>query len=304
MACLRLFTPTLGRCANHLRHETMKFTIVTPSFNQGQYIRETIESVLSQKGPFSIEYFVVDGGSKDQTLDVLRAYEEKLKQGGYPIQCEGIDFSWWIQSGRGQSQAINEGFLKTSGDILAWINSDDFYEAGAFARVQAAYESNPEADLFCGDCRYLDEIRGTKDIRRAQPVTLESVTERALRISQPAAFFTTRITSHVGLMDENLHYVMDYDLWVRILRNGAGVVIPHTLATFRIWGASKTTTAKEKFKREWREVHKKYGLPVIDPKKIHHISDNVLFNYLKKRTPRLYDLIKQSFYKISSNIRY
>lgn len=268
----------------------MKFSIVTPSFNQGQYIRETIESVLAQKGDFEVEYFVIDGGSTDETQDILREYEGRL--------------TWWVQSGKGQSQAINEGFARAKGDMLAWINSDDYYAPDAFAEIAEQWREHPDTDLFCGQCYFKFETESAHrtDLRTPEEPTLENVTVRGHRIYQPSAFFTKRISDHIGLLDETLHYVMDYDLWVRILRGAHARLVPHPLATFRIWGASKTTTQKEKFLSEWQLVQKRYGLPRINPKRIHQLSNNSLATLLRQYTPTLYMRLRNWYYALSKRI--
>ena len=268
----------------------MKFSIVTPSFNQGQYIRETIESVLSQKGDFEVEYFVIDGGSTDETQDILREYEGRL--------------TWWVQSGKGQSQALNEGFARAKGDTLAWINSDDYYAPGAFAEIAKQWHEHPDTDLFCGQCYFKFETESAHrtDLRIPEEPTLENVTVRGHRIYQPSAFFTKRIIDHIGLLDESLHYTMDYDLWVRILRGAHARLVPHPLATFRIWGASKTSTSQERFVLEWRAVQKKYGLPRINPKDIHRLSDTGLADFFRQHVPAPYAILKRMYYALSKKI--
>ena len=268
----------------------MKFSIVTPSFNQGQYIRETIESVLAQKGNFEVEYFVIDGGSTDETQSILREYEGRL--------------TWWVQSDKGQSQALTEGFARAKGDMLAWINSDDYYAPGAFAEIAGQWREHPATDLFCGQCYFKFETESAHrtDLRIPEEPTLENVTVRGHRIYQPAAFFTKHILDRVGLLDEDLHYVMDYDLWVRILRQSHARLVPRPLATFRIWGASKTSTARERFVTEWRMVQKKYGLPRVNPKDIHRLSANACADFFRQYTPTLYGMLKRWYYALSKKI--
>lgn len=138
--------------------ETKKtiFTIVTPSYNQGQFIEQTIQSVLSQVGNFSIDYIIADGGSTDNSVEIIKKYAELLKKNLYPIGCNGIDYRWWSRADGGQADALNQGFALTNGTILAWINSDDFYEAGAFQKVADAFRKEPSADLIYGNGRALD----------------------------------------------------------------------------------------------------------------------------------------------------
>src|SRR3972149_7029872 len=102
-------------------------TIVTPSFNQGRFIGETIESVISQEGDFLLEYLIMDGGSTDNSVEVIKKYEDLLKGGGWPVRCRGIEYRWVSVKDNGQADAINKGFMASKGETLAWLNSDDVY---------------------------------------------------------------------------------------------------------------------------------------------------------------------------------
>src|SRR5262245_45147166 len=111
------------------------FSIITPSYNQGQFLGETIESVISQSGAFSIDYIIVDGGSTDNSVDIIRQYDERLHRGGWPVKCQGISYRWVSEQDKGQADALMKGFLMAKGNIFAWVNSDDTYIPGA---LQAA----------------------------------------------------------------------------------------------------------------------------------------------------------------------
>lgn len=117
----------------------MKFTIVTPVYNGEKYLAETIESVLSQAGDFEIEYSIRDGGSQDRTVSIIRSYDEKLRNGTYPIACKGIALIWHSEKDSGMYDAINKGFAKATGTIYAYINSDDFFLPGAFSAVSKVF---------------------------------------------------------------------------------------------------------------------------------------------------------------------
>ena len=209
----------------------MKVTIVTPSFNQGGFIERTIESVLSQQGDFELEYLVVDGGSTDETLSILRRYEGRLQFVSEPD--------------RGQSDAINKGFRAATGGVLAWLNSDDVYEPGALDAVLRALSSTGAPWCF-GECRVIDER--DVEVRRAIRWYKSWVSRRySLRrligrnfIPQPAVFFRRELLAEAGPLDESFHYAMDYDLWLRFGRLAPPAFIPRPLASFRWHGASKT----------------------------------------------------------------
>jgi glycosyltransferase involved in cell wall biosynthesis len=212
----------------------VKFTIVTPSYNQGPFIQRTIESVLSQRGDFELEYLVVDGGSKDETLPILRRYPGRLRFVSEPD--------------RGQSDAINKGFRMATGDVLAWLNSDDTYEPGALGAVARALRESGARWCF-GKCRIVDEHG--REIRRALSGYKDWVSRRySLRrllgrnfIAQPATFFRRDLLAEAGPIDESLHYAMDYDLWLRFARLAPPAFVEQPLAAFR-WHASSKTAAR------------------------------------------------------------
>jgi glycosyltransferase involved in cell wall biosynthesis len=209
----------------------LKVTIVTPSFNQGPFIERTVESVLSQRGDFELEYLVMDGGSTDETLSILRGYEGRVRLVSEPD--------------RGQSDAINKGFRGASGDVLAWLNSDDTYAPGA---LQAVVEtlSGTKARWCFGTCRVIDEE--DREIRRAVSRYKSWASRRySMRrllssnfVPQPATFFRRDLFQEAGPLDESLHYAMDYDLWLRFARIAPPAFVPRPLASFRWHSGSKT----------------------------------------------------------------
>ncbi len=209
----------------------MRVTIVTPSYNQGPFIERTIESVLSQRGDFELEYLIVDGGSTDETLSVLRRHGGRL--------------SYVSEKDRGQSDAINKGFRMARGEVLAWLNSDDTYLPGALDAATRALRNGGARWCF-GECRVIDEQ--DREIRWAISRYKSWVSRRySLRrllgrnfIPQPATFFRRDLLEEAGLLDESLHYAMDYDLWLRFARIGNPAFIQRPLASFRWHGSSKT----------------------------------------------------------------
>jgi glycosyltransferase involved in cell wall biosynthesis len=210
----------------------LRVTVVTPSFNQGAFIERTIESVLSQRGDFELEYLVVDGGSTDGTLSILRSYEGRLR--------------FVSERDSGQSAAINKGFGMASGDVLAWLNSDDTYMPGALHTVVRTLRDTRARWCF-GECRVIDER--DREIRRAISAYKSWISRRySLRrllavgnfIPQPATFFRREILEQTGRLEESFHLAMDYDLWLRLARLEAPAFIPRPLANFRWHGRSKT----------------------------------------------------------------
>lgn len=208
-----------------------RITIITPSYNQGEFIEQTIESVLNQGYP-DLEYIVMDGGSTDSTLEVLKKYEDRL--------------SWVSEPDRGQSHAINKGLRRANGEIVAFLNSDDVYEPEALLKVGEFCARHPEAGWLTGKCRIIDQ--NGREIRKA--ITLYKNLWLLLRsysvlqvldyVSQPATFWRREVVDKVGLFDETLHYAMDYDYSLRVGRHYKLWVLHDYLASFRMYPTSKT----------------------------------------------------------------
>lgn len=221
----------------------MKFSIVTPSFNQAEYISQTIDSVISQTGDFNIEYFVMDGGSTDDTIEILKKYELQLKNNSQ------IKFYWQSQKDKGQSDAINQGFKKTTGDILAFINSDDYYVANTFPKIAAAFKNNPDQNWLSGYSHIVDEnnLSIQKPITLYKNFWLNHYSYQSLLIlnyiSQPSTFFTKNIFDRFGLFNEKLNYTMDYDYWLKIGKNNKPIILKNYLSNFRIHSTSKGKTS-------------------------------------------------------------
>jgi glycosyltransferase involved in cell wall biosynthesis len=215
-----------------------KISIITPSYNQSQYIETTIQSVLEQEYP-NLEYIVVDGGSTDGTLDVLTKFGSRLH--------------WISEKDRGQSDALNKGLRLASGDIWAYINSDDLYLPGAFQRVGEYFATHSNVDWVTGFCQIIDQngkqIR--KSIRLYKNFWLQFRSYRLLQvidyISQPATFWSRRVVDRTGMFNESLHYSMDYDYSLRVGQSYKLHVIPADLAAFRIHPASKSHSIRDHF---------------------------------------------------------
>jgi glycosyltransferase involved in cell wall biosynthesis len=199
-------------------------SIVTPSLNQGRFIRETVESVLGQDYP-RLEYFVVDGGSTDDTVAVLREYGDRL--------------AWVSEPDRGQAHAINAGWRRARGSIIAYLNSDDCYLPGAVRRAVAGLEAHPEAGAVYGEGDHVDEAGRVIARYPTEPFSLERLEETCF-VCQPTVFLRREVVERVGWLDESLRYCMDYDLWIRVGRLAPFVRLPHVLARSRLHPQSKT----------------------------------------------------------------
>lgn len=208
-----------------------KITIITPTLNQDKYLERTILSVLNQHYPY-LEYLVFDGGSSDKTLEILDKYRPQIQ---YSSEFD-----------RGQSHAINKGLAKARGEIVAFLNSDDEYEPHTLFTIGNYFSHHPEVVWACGKCRIINEkgiithpmITNYKNIllRLKSPLILQIVNF----ISQPAVFWRREVIAEVGYFDEELHEVMDYDYWLRLIQKYPYAYIDKYLARFRIYSTSKT----------------------------------------------------------------
>ncbi|UFH55441.1 glycosyltransferase family 2 protein [Spirosoma sp. KNUC1025] len=205
-------------------------SVITPSYNQGKYIRQTVESVLSQTYP-ELEYIVVDGLSTDDTLAVLEPYRDHL--------------TLISERDNGQTDAINKGLRRASGDIVCWLNSDDFFLPDTLMTVGTYFEQHPAVLWLTGDCLIVDEkgaaiqepVRQYKRLLRAlSPSIYMGVTNA---ICQPATFWRRSLHDKLGYLNESLHYTMDYDWWLRLNRVQAPAVLKQPLTAFRIHAESK-----------------------------------------------------------------
>ncbi|MBI4492339.1 MAG: glycosyltransferase, partial [Chloroflexi bacterium] len=216
-------------------------SIVTPSYNQARFIEQTIRSVLDQDYP-SIEYLIFDGGSTDGSVEVIRSYAPRLAH-------------WASEPDRGQSHAINKGFARASGDLLAWLNSDDYYLPGAVRTAVAALEARPEVDVVFSDAVLHAHESGERWPYTARPADLVALLRDGNHIPQATSFIRRRALERVGLLDESLHAAMDYDLWLRIALEGQlGYVPGVVLAVQRLHGAAKSLAQAASFGPEFVRV--------------------------------------------------
>jgi glycosyltransferase involved in cell wall biosynthesis len=219
-------------------------SIVTPSFNQGGFIAETIASVLGQDYPH-VEYLVVDGGSTDGTLDILRRFGHRL--------------SWSSEPDRGQSDAINKGWRGTHGEIIAWLNADDLYRPSAITKVVAFFQQHPDIDLVYGDCDFINEggdVLGRH--HKGQASAADLVRSPVSLILQPAAFLRRRVLESVGYLDETLQFIMDMEYWLRVASRHNISHLPECLAAFRVHGGSKSGRQSQRFEDERLRVYEQF----------------------------------------------
>ena len=218
---------------------------MTPSFNQGQYLEETIRSVLLQ-GYSSLEYYVIDGGSTDSSVDIIRRYERWLT-------------GWVSEPDRGQSHAINKGFARATGEILGWLNSDDIYLPGALPAVATEWSRQPQASLIYGQAAYMDQDSVLAGEVLALPYAYQRLLREANFIPQPSAFFRARDFAALGGLDEALHFCMDYDLWLRLYNRGQAIYLARPLTGMRTYAESKTGSADRRMFIEVSQMIERHG---------------------------------------------
>lgn len=221
-------------------------SIITPSFNQASFLEETITSVLTQDYP-RIEYIIMDGGSTDDSVAVIQKYADRLAY-------------WESVKDKGQTDAINKGFNRASGDILAWINSDDTYNPTAVGEAVKFLIEHPEIAMVYADCDFINEhgeVIGKFASRQTDYAKLRS---GYVHIPQQTMFFRSTYWKRLGPLDPSFYFAMDYDLWVRIAKQAPIQYLPgKTWANFRIHTSSKTNVNDERGWKEMLRVHYRDG---------------------------------------------
>jgi glycosyltransferase involved in cell wall biosynthesis len=204
-----------------------RITIITPSYNQGTYLEETIRSILLQNYP-NLEFLVMDGGSNDESLKIIKKYAPWINY-------------WVSEKDGGQSDAINKGLEKATGDVVNWINSDDFLAKDALFHIGKAFLDNPGIDFVCGKA----EIFGAdiaREILNVSPINDELANLYSFPHPQMSSFYRLALVRSLGGIDSSFRFSMDYDLFVRIFLAGSMLDIDALIACFRMHPASKTNT--------------------------------------------------------------
>ncbi|HJW90063.1 MAG TPA: glycosyltransferase family 2 protein [Anaerolineales bacterium] len=220
-------------------------SIVTPSYNHANFLEETIRSVLTQDYP-QLEYIIIDGASTDGSQEIIRAHALRLS-------------AWISEPDQGQTDAINKGFARARGEILAWLNSDDTYLPGAVSGAVAFLESHPQAGMVYGDANLVDEAGKVIGRFPARQTDYRRLLRGHVHIPQQAAFFRARLWRRVGPLDPSFYFAMDYDLWVRLARVAPLCYHPRLWANFRLHGGGKTLVADDRCWPEMLRVHRREG---------------------------------------------
>ena len=222
----------------------MKVSIITPSYNQGQFIERTLLSVACQSAPgLKIEHVVFDGGSTDNTVEILKHFSPPVR--------------WVSKKDGGQTDAVNQGIRATDGEIIGWLNSDDIYYPGAIARVVAFFAAHPEVEVVYGMADHIDLEEKAFELYPTEPWNFERLKETCF-ICQPALFFRRRVIDQHGLLDESLNYCMDYEYWLRLGKAGVRFgYLEENLAGSRLYPDNKTLGARVKVHVEINDMFKK-----------------------------------------------
>ncbi len=220
----------------------MKVSIVTPSYNQGRFIERTLQSVAGQTGA-EIEHVVFDGGSSDETVEVLKRY--------------GDGVCWVSEKDKGQAHAVNKGICATDGHIIGWLNSDDIYYPGAVAQVVRYFERHPQMEVVYGMADHIDLADQPFETYPTEPWDFDRLKETCF-ICQPALFFRRRVVEQYGLLDDTLNYCMDYEYWLRLGRAGVRFgYLEEKLAGSRLYSDNKTLGARLKVHQEINDMFKR-----------------------------------------------
>jgi len=211
-----------------------RISLVTPSYNQGAFIEQTIESVLDQNYP-DLEYIIIDGGSRDSSVEIIRKYQRHL--------------SYWVsEPDRGQSHAINKGMAHASGEICNWLNSDDRLEPGALTAVAEAFMENPDVGAFVGHGRKVDVSGNTVYYKKPDGLSFERLCGwmSGGNFMQPSCFFRRSAWEAAGPLDEDIDIAMDVDLWLRMVRKVPFRPIEKLLSTAVAHPDAKTTAYRNR----------------------------------------------------------
>jgi len=209
-------------------------SIITPSFNQARYLEQTIQSVLGQDHP-RIEYIVVDGASTDGSVEIVKKYADKL--------------AWWVsEKDSGQAEAINKGLVRATGEIVAWLNSDDYYLPGTVSAAVKVFDENPDVVLVYGNMLAVDERGNPFNTLTYKQLFLQDLLCFQI-IGQPAVFFRRSVLEKAGMLDPTFHFLLDHHLWIRIAGHGKILHVDQTWSAARYHAEAKNRAKAAEFGR-------------------------------------------------------
>ena len=241
-------------------------SVVTPTFNQANFLRETIESVLSQDHP-AIEYQIIDDGSTDATPEILQEYSDRA----------------WIErhENRGQTPTINKGWERAKGGILTWLNSDDTFLPGAVSRAVAYLEEHPDVGIVFGDTLFTEPDGTPIERSKGQEFDYVNFVKRCHNpIAQPSAFIRRSVIDDIGMLDPHYYYFMDWDFWLRAGVNHKITYFPELLSTYRLHADSKTVAQANKAAPELEYLYRKFFSRSDLPQTIQSLEKEAMVNML------------------------
>jgi len=220
----------------------LRISLVTPSLDQAPFLERTLASVLSQEGDFDLDYLVLDGGSTDGSVEILRRHADRLR--------------FRVEPDTGQANAVNKGLREAQGDVVGWLNSDDLLYPGALARVAAGFRERPDLVWLHGRCEIVDEedrpirrwLSAYKDFRCRRYSRRSLLVENF--VSQMTVFWRRSAMERIGHLDESMRYGFDYDYWLRLSTLGDPLYLPERIAAFRWYARSKSGSS---FERQFAE---------------------------------------------------
>ena len=241
----------------------MKFSIVTPVYKGEKYIKETIESVLSQKGNFEIEYIIVDGGSSDKTIKIIKGYEKKIKDNHFHINCSNINLKWISEKDKGMYDAINKGFKIATGDIFAWINHDDKYAPGAFEIILKTFEKFPKIKWLKGITSYINTDNkitnsGLCLVYNKEWLKMGIYGRNAYFVHQDSVFWKKELWNKIKEIPTKYKLAGDYWLWINFAKYEKLWTIKTDLSFFR-HRENQLSKNMEEYNKEQKSISKERG---------------------------------------------
>lgn len=240
----------------------MKISIVTPSFNQGMFIEQTIQSVRDQNHG-AVEHIVVDGGSTDGTVEVLRRYPH---------------LRWLSEKDKGQSDALNKGFRMATGDIVAWLNSDDWYEPNVLGDIDRYFSAHPECMILYGDITFVDKQGNRLYSIAGGTVSYDRLVACPDSVRQPSTFWRRSLLDESGGVDPGLHIVMDFDFFLRIGRGRRFHYLPRNLSYYRCYDENKSLSLGRLQVKEIYRVYRKNSIR-LTPRILRWLGTKYLLTY-------------------------
>ena len=234
-------------------------SIITPSYNQALYLEQTIQSVLGQDYPY-IEYFVIDGGSTDGSVEIIKKYAKSVESDGgvaplsetpnQPSEIQYRTIDWWIsEKDSGQAEAINKGLARAKGEVIGWINSDDYYMLNTVSVAVRCFEQNPDVVMVYGDMLAVDGDGQTINVLRYKQLSLQDLLCFQI-IGQSSVFFRRSTLEKTGYLDPSFHFMLDHQLWIRLAAHGRILHVPQIWSAARYHPQAKNRARAAEFGRE------------------------------------------------------